>query len=46
MYLWDVRGLAQRLKKGRVKEHEFTVYCILSPLLSISNGLFFGLLLF
>lgn len=46
MYLWDVRGLAQRLKKGRVKEHEFTAYCILSPLLSISNGLFFGLLLF
>ncbi len=46
MYLWDIRGLASRIRHGRLSKHQVALYCFLSPLLSISSGLFFGMLLF
>ncbi len=46
MFLWDIRELAHRLKKGKVSSSETALYCFLSPFLSISSGLFFGVLLF
>lgn len=46
IYLWDIRGLAHKIRYGKLSATEVTVYCFLSPLLSISSGLFFGFLLF
>ncbi len=46
MYLWDIRGLAHKIRYGKLSPTEATVYCFLSPLLSISSGFFFGFLLF
>lgn len=46
IYLWDIRGLAHKIRYGKLSKTEVTVYCFLSPLLSISSGLFFGFLLF
>ena len=46
MLLWDIRGLAHKIRYGKLSTTEVTVYCFLSPLLSISSGLFFGFLLF
>ena len=46
IYLWDIRGLAHKIRYGKINPTEVTIYCFLSPLLSISSGLFFGFLLF
>ena len=46
IYLWDIRGLAHRIKHGKLSQKEVALYCFLSPFLSISSGIFFGFLLF
>ncbi len=46
IYLWDIRGLAHRIRYGKLSKKEVALYCFLSPFLSISSGLFFGFLLF
>ncbi len=46
MYLWDIRKLAYRLRTNKLSASEIALYCFLSPFLSISSGLFFGVLLF
>lgn len=46
IYLWDIRGLAHRIRHGKLSKKEVAIYCFLSPFLSISSGIFFGFLLF
>lgn len=46
MYLWDIRGLALKIRHHKISPHHKALYCFLSPLLSISSGIFFGVLLF
>ncbi len=45
MYLWDIRGLAGKVRNKKISAKQTALYCFLSPLLSISSGLFFGVLL-
>ncbi len=46
IYLWDIRGLAHKIRHGKLSPKEVALYCFLSPFLSISSGIFFGFLLF
>ena len=46
MYLWDIHELVRDLKNNSIASWKVKLYYILSPLLSIFNGLFFGTLLF
>lgn len=46
IYLWDIRGLAHKIRQGKLSKKEVALYCFLSPFLSISSGIFFGFLLF
>jgi hypothetical protein len=46
IYLWDIRGLAHKIRQGKLSQKEVALYCFLSPFLSISSGIFFGFLLF
>ena len=46
MYLWDIRGLASKIRYKKLSTRQIAAYCFLSPFLSISSGLFFGVLLF
>ena len=45
IYLWDIPDLITDLKNDTVPLWKIRVYCFLSPLMSILNGFFFGVLL-
>jgi uncharacterized membrane protein YhdT len=46
VYLWDIQALVRDLRTNTVPTWQIRLYYILSPLLSLLNGLFFALLLF
>lgn len=46
IYLWDIPDLVKDLRNNAIPEWEVGWYFLLSPILSILNGLFFGVLLF
>lgn len=46
MYFWDIQNIVTKLKNNTLSAQETRAYFILSPLLSIFNGLLFGALFF
>lgn len=45
IYLWDIPDLIKDLKQNTIPQYQVDWYFILSPLLSILNGFFFGIIL-
>lgn len=46
IYLWDIPDLVKDLRSNTIPEWQVGWYLFLSPVLSILNGMFFGVLLF
>ena len=46
MYFWDISDLVEDLKQHRISSTQVKMYYVISPLLSMFNGVFFAALLF